>query len=81
MAAQVWLIADRPSAVIQPDQPPAQQAAWLLDIPAGSTAAATAASFAADQGFPIGTVARVIDLSASPLTIQTFVLSSQWIAS
>jgi len=78
---KVWLIADRPVAVVQAGQPPAQQAAWLLDIPSGSTATATAAAFAADAGFPIGTVARVIDLSVSPLAISTFTLNSQWVPS
>jgi hypothetical protein len=80
-SAKVWLIADRPTAVIQVGQPPAQQAAWLLDIPSGSTAAATAAAFASNAGFPIGTVANIIDLSVSPLTIATFTLNSQWVAS
>jgi hypothetical protein len=80
MMAQVWLIADRPSAVIQTGQPPAQQAAWLLDVPAGKSALQTAADFAGSQGFPSGTVARVVDLAASPITIQTFQLQSQWVA-
>jgi hypothetical protein len=78
---QVLLIMDRPSAVIQQGQPSAQMAAWLLDIPAGSDANATAAAFASEHGFPIGTVARVIDLSQATLQIRTFTLTSQWVAS
>lgn len=78
--SQVWLIADRPEAVIQSGQPPAQQAAWLLDIPAGSNALNTAAVFASSQGFPSDTVARVIDLSVSPITISTFKLTASWVA-
>jgi hypothetical protein len=77
---QCWLIADRPEAVIQQGQPPAQQAAWLLTIPSGSNANATAAAFAGQQ-FPAGTVARVIDLSVSPITVSTFTLTAQWVAS
>lgn len=79
--AQVLLIADRPEAVIQPGQPAAQMAAWLLDIPQDSTAAATAAAFADSHGFPIGTIARIIDLTnPASLTIAVFQLSSQWVA-
>lgn len=80
MAEQkVWLIANRPTAVIQPGQPPAQQAAWELDVPDGKSATQTAADFAGQQGFPIGTVARVIDLTVDPITMQSYQLSSQWL--
>lgn len=75
----MWLIADRSSAVIQEGQPPAQQAAWLLDIPEGENGTQVAADFAASQGFPIGTVARVIDLNVEVIGIQTYQLSSQWL--
>ncbi len=77
--AQVLLVADRPSAVIQPGQPPAQMAAWLLDIPEGSTAIEIAGAFASQHGFPLGTVARVIDLGATPITVATYRLDSQWV--
>lgn len=30
--------------------------------------------------FTVGTVARVIDLSANPVTVATFELESQWVA-
>lgn len=78
--AQVMLVADRPSAVIQQGQPPAQMSAWLLDIPEGSTATATAAAFANDHGFPIGTVARIIDLSVTPIVMSAYRLDSQWVS-
>ena len=71
--AQAWLIAGS-----QDGPPPVQQAAWLLDVPEGSDASTVAAQFATDQGFPIGTRAHVIDLSADPLVIQVLELTSQW---
>jgi hypothetical protein len=78
MAGQVLLIADRPEAVIQTGQPPAQMAAYLLDIPDGEGALQVAADFAASQGFPVGTAARVIDLTADPLSMVVFTLTSSW---
>jgi hypothetical protein len=77
-SANVLLIADRSEAVIQPGQPSASMGTWILPIPTGSNAAATAASFAATQGFPVGTNAYVIDLSATPLTIAEFTLTASW---
>lgn len=75
--AQAILIADRTEAVIQPGQPPAQMAAYLLDYdPATGSALQAAADFATTAGFPIGTVARVVDLHA--LDIPTFQLQSSW---
>jgi hypothetical protein len=79
MSGQVLLLADRSEAVIQPGQPSAQMGAWLLDIPDGSTADAEAAAFATTQNFPIGTVARVIDLSANPSIMQEFTLQASWV--
>lgn len=83
MAGQVLLIADRSEAVIQAGQPSAQMGAWLLDIPDGSDATATAANFAGSQAFPIGTTARVIDLAdpSQPLSavMAKYRLSSQWV--
>ena len=78
MAGQVLLVADRSEAVIQPGQPPAQMGAWLLDIPDGSNAANTADQFANDQGFPIGTIARFVDVS-SPGVMETYQLNSTWV--
>jgi hypothetical protein len=46
--AQVLIIADRSSAVIQPGQPPAQMAAWLMTVPNGSDALTTAKAFVSD---------------------------------
>lgn len=83
MAAQVLLIADRSEAVIQEGQPSAQMAAWLLSIPdtkGNSNALAVAAQFCTDNSFPIGTTARVIDLTVNPLVIQTFTLTGTWVA-
>lgn len=77
--SQVWLIADRPEAVIQPGQPPAQQAAWLLDVPAGKTPAQTCEDFAETQGFPMGTIASMIDLAKNPNAVESYRLSSQWV--
>lgn len=77
--SQVWVIADRPEAVIQPGQPAAQQAAWLLDVPAGQTANQTASDFVDSQGFPIGTIVRSIDVAANPNAVKTFKLASQWV--
>lgn len=74
---QVLLVADRSAAVIQPGQPATQMAAWLLDIPTGSTAADTAAEFAGAQGLPIGTVCRVIDLT-DPTIMSIYSLDSAW---
>jgi hypothetical protein len=80
--AQVLLIMDRPSAVIQQGQPPAQMAAWLLDVPADGTALGVAAAFASANQFPLGTIARVIDLSkiTDPQAVQKFQLDSSWTA-
>lgn len=79
---QVLLVADRPdSAVIQPGQPPATMGAWLLDIPDGSNALDTAAAFVANiraTAVSLGTVVRVIDLSANPITVRIFRLDSSW---
>lgn len=58
--------------------PSAEMSAWQLPIPAGSTANAAAAAFAASQGFRSGTVAIVIDLSVSPPTISGF--KASWVA-
>lgn len=83
MAAQVLLIANRSEAVIQAGQPPAQMAAWLLDIPdakGNSNALSVTAQFCTDNNFPIGTVARVIDLTVTPLVIQKFTLTGTWVA-
>ena len=73
---RVLLIADRSEAVIQPGQPPAQMAAWFLDIPDGSDAATVAAEFVGEQGFPIGTVCRIVDLSDDSSVMETYKLDS-----
>ena len=79
MSGQAWLIATRgDTAVIQEGQPPAQQAAWLLDIPDGSTADDACVAFLTASAFPVGTVCQVIDLTTDPLTVQTNVLTAQW---
>lgn len=83
MAGQVLLVADRSEAVIQVGQPPAQLGAWLLDIPPDWNALETASDFAGKQGFPIGTTARVIDLSNPAETVgaamSVWRLDSQWV--
>lgn len=80
--AQVLIVADRSSAVIQPGQPPAQMAAWLMDVPAGSDALTVAKAFVKDQSFPLGTVVRVIDSAhiTDPLAAQAFQLENSWVS-
>jgi hypothetical protein len=84
MAGQVLFIADRSEAVIQPGQPSSQMAAWILDIPDGGSALVTAADFAAGAGFPIGTRARVIDLTDSAAVLSVAMslwqLDAQWVS-
>lgn len=75
---QVLVICDRPdTAVIQTGQPPAQMAAWLLDIAKGSDANTTVSTWIETEGMPLGTVIRVIDLTKTPLVLTMFTLSSQ----
>lgn len=78
---QALLVADKTdqSVVIQEGQPPAQMGAWLLiyDPDAGQSALSVAADFAAQHGFPVGTVARVVDLATT--TVLTYQLESQWV--
>lgn len=76
--SQVWLIADRSSAVIQEGQPPAQQAAWLLDVADDQSAEDACIAFLTASGFPVGTVCQMIDLAQDPLSIQTYALTAQW---
>jgi hypothetical protein len=80
MAGTALVIADRPEAVIQQGQPPAQMAAWLLDIPDGQNAVQAAAAWVQTQNMPIGTIARVIDVTAAGAAMATFRLDSQWVA-
>ena len=73
------LVADRPEAVIQAGQPSAQMAAWVLpyDPDKGGSALQAAADFAKLHGFPMLTVARIIDLATA--SVQTFQLQSNWV--
>lgn len=81
MAGTVLLVMDRSdSAVVQAGQPSAQMGAWLLPIADGSSANQTAADFAASNSVPVGTIARVVDLSVTPITIAAFRLDSSWTA-
>lgn len=78
--AQVLIVADRSSAVIQPGQPSATMAAWLLDVPSGDDPLAVAQAFVEGENFPLGTLVRVIDSThiTDPLAARAFRLSTQW---
>lgn len=80
LTAQVLVVADTPdrSAVIQAGQPPAQMGAWLLDIPEGSDARATAAAWVEAQTLPLGTIVRIVDISVDPPRLYQHRLSAAW---
>jgi hypothetical protein len=77
--ADCLLVVDRTEAVIQQGQPTAVMGAWIIPIPDGQTAEQAASEFATTQGFPVGSTARVIDLSKVTVGLSVWTLTSQWV--
>lgn len=67
MPSQVLFVADRPGVDLFPGTEPRAMTAWVLEVPDGVDAMQFCADFAAEQNFPIDTIAYVVtDMAQAP---------------